>query len=378
MNDAPPIRPRTKSRKTGRTVLIMVCAVIAAVLVAVIGYLLYVVGSYYRVEDDISLSVAGEATGKAPVGEPLRLVTYNIGFGAYSADYSFFMDGGEHARAYSRQAVLDNIDGAIATVKNENPHFALFQEVDVDGTRSYHVDETARLAEALPTYERVFGQNYDSPYFLYPFHEPIGANRSGLVTFSAFDITDATRRSLPIEESLYKYLDLDRAYTVSRIPTANGKTLVLYNLHLSAYTSDGTIADEQLRLLAADMAAEYEQGNYIVAAGDFNKDLLGDSSQYFTRGGDGDFTWAKPFDRSLLPAGFSLHTGSNAPTCRNADSPFCGDGTDFVLSVDGVIVSDNVEVIACETMDIDFAYSDHDPVRLAFILQDEQKEVQDE
>ncbi len=49
---------------------------------------------------------------------------------------------------------------------------------------------------------------------------------------------------------------------------------MLYDLHLSAYTSDGTIATEQLALLLADMQAEYEKGSWCVAGGDFNKDLL--------------------------------------------------------------------------------------------------------
>ena len=54
------------------------------------------------------------------------------------------------------------------------------------------------------------------------------------------------------------------------------------SLHLSAYTSDGKIADEQLELLLCDMQAEYEAGNYVIGGGDFNKDLLeGGSEAYF-------------------------------------------------------------------------------------------------
>ncbi len=357
------------SKKTGKTVWIAICGVVGAILLLAGAYLLYVVCSYYRVTDNLPLTVSGQATEAVPVGEELKLVTHNIGFGAYSADYSFFMDGGKNARAFSKEAVLSNTDGALRTLKAEDPDFVLLQEVDVDGTRSYHVDQTQLVSQAFPGFDCVFGQNYDSPYFIYPFHEPIGANRSGLMNLSAFDITGAVRKSLPIEESLYKYLDLDRAYTVSTVPTANGKTLVLYNVHLSAYTSDGTIADEQMKLLAADMAAEYQKGNYVLAAGDFNKDLLRDSSQYFQREGEGEYTWAKPFDESLLPRGIRLYSGTNAPTCRNADAAYRGDGTDFVLSVDGMLVSDNIEVLSCETVDIGFAFSDHNPVRLIFVLQ---------
>ncbi len=351
----------------GKIVLTVALALVAAVIIALLSYATYVFCSYYRVQDDISLSIQGNATQNVPVGEKLTLMTYNVGFGAYSADYSFFMDGGTHSRALSKQAVLDNIGGALDTLKAQQPDFVLLQEVDIDGSRSYHVDQTKLFADGFPAFDRVFAQNYDSPYFLYPFNEPIGANRSGLMTFSAFDISSSTRRSLPVEDNFYKILDLDRAYTVSMIKTATGKDLVLYNVHLSAYTSDGTIADEQMRLLCADMEAQYKKGNYIIAAGDFNKDLLGDSGKYFVRP-EGEFTWAKPLDTSLLPKGITLHTGANAPTCRNADSPFRGDGTDFVLSVDGMLVSDNIEIISCLTEYVDFAYSDHNPVTLEFIL----------
>ncbi len=344
-------------------------ALVGAVLLTVLGYVLYVVLRYYRVEDNQTLRVTGDITQSAPVGEPLSLITYNIGFGAYSPDYSFFMDGGDSSRARSKEAVITNTDGVLGILQKETPTFALLQEVDVDGTRSFHVDQAARLTNALSGYNSLFAQNYDSPYFLYPFNEPIGANRSGLLTFSRYGVTAATRRRLPIEDSLYKYLDLDRAYTRAVIPTANGKQLVLYNVHLSAYTSDGNIADEQLAMLCEDMLAQYRQGHYVIAAGDFNKDLLGDSSQYFTRA-EGDFNWAQPLNTALLPAELSVHSGKNAPTCRNADSAYRGDGTDFVLSVDGVLVSDNVQVLSCETVDTNFAYSDHDPVRMQFRLND--------
>ena len=320
-------------------------------------------------EDNLTLEIEGNATGTAPVNAELSLLTYNIGFGAYSADYSFFMDGGEHSRAFSKDAVISNTNGVLKVIDAENPDLVLLQEVDTDGTRSYHVNQKNLISEKLQKFDSVFAENYDSPYFLYPPNEPIGANKSGLLTLSGFSIESSIRRSLPVENSFNKYFDLDRAYSVSVIKTDSGKDLVIYNVHLSAYTSDGTIAEDQLKILSEDMLEQYEKGNYIIAAGDFNKDMLGDSSKYFKRA-EGEYNWAAPFNNALLPDGIKSYTGSNVPTCRNADSPFRGDGTDFVLSVDGVLVSDNVEVLSCETVDTSFAYSDHNPVNLKFVLKD--------
>lgn len=343
------------------------CVALSVILLVALGYILYVVFSYHRIDDNLILDVSKEATDNAPVNTELSLITYNIGFGAYSADYSFFMDGGEHSRALSGDAVINNTNGAIETVIDINPDFLLWQEVDIDGTRSYHINQKDLINEKFTGYDSVFAQNYDSPYFLYPFNEPIGANKSGILTLSRFNIESGIRKSLPVENSLTKYLDLDRAYSVSVIKTSDGKELVLYNVHLSAYTSDGTIAEEQLKILSADMQQQYDKGNYIIAAGDFNKDMLGDSSKYFERC-EGEYNWAVPFNESLLPQGITSYSGSNVPSCRNAESAFKGDGTDFVLSVDGILVSDNVEVLRCETVDTSFAYSDHNPVYLKFIL----------
>ncbi len=354
----------TKTKK--KRILWGVLIGLGAILLLVLGYLLYVVCSYYRVEDNLTLKVEGNATAVAPVGEELTLVTYNIGFGAYSPEYSFFMDGGEYSRGLSEEAVKANTEGALKTIQAQNADFVLAQEVDVEGTRSYDVNQTAILAEGLTGYDRVFGQNYDSPYFLYPFTSPIGANRSGIMTFSKYNMTSSLRRSLPIEESLYKFLDLDRAYTRSVIPTENGRELVLYNVHLSAYTSDGTIADDQLDMLIADMQGEYQKGNYVIAAGDFNKDMLLDSSKYFD-GPDLQYNWAKGFNTAVLPEEFSIHTGKNVPSCRNTDAPY-KPGETFVVTLDGALVSDNVEVLTTTTIDNGFAYSDHQPVKVTFKL----------
>ena len=353
-----------------KRILKILCIVMATIILVVLSYLLYVVLSYHRVGDNLTLEIEGDAENIASVNTEISLLTYNIGFGAYSADYSFFMDGGEHSRALSKEAVLDNINGVMDVIASENCDLILLQEVDTDGTRSYHVNQKNLISEKYPRFDQVFAENYDSPYFLYPIHEPIGANKSGILTLSRFNINSSIRRSLPVENSLSKYFDLDRAYSVSFIKTDNGKKLVIYNVHLSAYTSDGTIADDQLKMLSEDMQAQYEKGNYIIVAGDFNKDLLGDSSKYFKRS-EGEYNWAAALNNNLLPQGIKSYSGTNAPSCRNAEAPFKGDRTDFVLSVDGALVSENIEVISCETVDTSFAYSDHNPVKLKFVLKPE-------
>ena len=283
------------------------------------------------------------------------------------------MDGGKESRARSRQAVDENMRGEVSLVKDLSPDFALFQEVDIYGTRSWHIGEDAYLDDVMGNSEfnKVFAQNYDSPYLFYPLINPHGANQSGILTLSRHPISSAVRRSLPIETGIMKLVDLDRCYSVSRVPMENGRELVLYNLHLSAYTSDGTIATEQLEMLCADMLAEYENGNYCVAGGDFNKDLLGNSAEIFGVAGGENDTWAQPIPEGTIPAGLTLVApfDETAPTasCRTASEPYSIETT-FRLTVDGFLVSDNVEVVDSAVLDAGFLYSDHNPVWMDFKL----------
>ena len=354
--------------------------IILVILLIVAAYLVYVMVSYHRLPDKLTLEVnrtgnqaAFEQDRQVEVGKYYWIMTYNIGFGAYRNDYSFFMDGGRESRARSRQAVDENMRGIVAFVEDLSPDFALFQEVDTDGTRSWHIDETAYLSDVMTgcEFDEVFAQNYDSPYLFYPLIQPHGANQSGIVTLSRHPISSAVRRSLPIETGIMKLVDLDRCYSVSRIPVESGRELVLYDLHLSAYTSDGSIATEQLELLLADMQAEYEAGNWCVAGGDFNKDLLGDSSAYFGEA-DQDYSWAQPipdeaFDGVDITLIAPLDESDPVPSCRNADGPY--HPGQYVLTVDGFLVSANVEVREAQVIETGFAYSDHEPVEMTFVLQ---------
>lgn len=357
-------------RKMKRWVRVVLCVVLALVLL-VGAYAAYVFIDYHRL-GDMALSAEGEASVAAVErGREYTVISYNIGFGAYEYDYGFFMDGGTESRAWSEGRLMVNLAHIAEYMSRQLADFYLVQEVDIDSTRSYHVDEREELYRALPGLCHVFAQNYDSPYLFYPITQPHGASRSGLLTFSIAEITSAWRVELPVETGFMKLLDLDRCYSVSRIPVDGGKELILYNLHLSAYTSDGTIATEQLEVLLADMQAEYEAGNWCVAGGDFNKDLLGDSSRYFGVA-DQAYSWAQPipegtFDGFDIELVAPLDEEDPVPSCRNADSAY--HPGQYVLTVDGFMVSKNVSVSEAEVIGTGFQWSDHEPVTMTFTLQ---------
>ncbi|MBR0508091.1 MAG: endonuclease/exonuclease/phosphatase family protein [Clostridia bacterium] len=343
--------------------------VLAAIILIVAGYFAYVFISYHRIGDQ-PIDVNGAAKASIETGTEYKIVSYNIGFGAYEDDFGFFMDGGDRAWAWSKERLDKNLNNIAKLLADQKADLYLVQEVDIGSTRSYHFDEREYLIPALNGFAYTFAQNYDSPFLFYPITQPHGSAKSGLLTFSSAPIREAERVELPIESGLTKLLDLDRCYSKNRIPLSNGKELVLYNLHLSAYTSDGTIATEQLKNLIGDMQAEYQNGNYCIAGGDFNKDLLGDSSKYFGKS-DKEYTWAQPIPEETFD-GFNVRLvapideANPVASCRNADGPY--HPGQYKLTVDGFMVTDNVEVIKADVIDVAFRYSDHNPVEMLFKL----------
>ena len=354
-------------KKAGK---ILLKVLLALVLIAA-AYIAYVFIAYHRIGDQ-TLAPENPASAEKEIrtGEALSVTSWNIGFGAYESDYGFFMDGGHESWAWSKERLDANLKKIGALLAEQHSDLYLIQEVDMDSTRSYHFDERKYLTDALPGLACAWAQNYDSPFLMYPFYQPHGASKSCLMTFSKAGITKAERVELPIENGFTKFLDLDRCYSRQYIPTDDGKQLVLYNLHLSAYTSDGTIATEQLKLLLADMQGEYEKGSYCIAGGDFNKDLLGDSKKVFGVEG-AEYSWAQPIPEETfrdtdirLVAPFD--PADPKPSCRNADSAY--HKGQYVITVDGFLLSPNVTFLGADVLSTGFTYSDHDPVRMNFIL----------
>ena len=353
----------------------LLCIILAIVIIAA-AYLAYCLIAFHRIGDDTALDASPTGISVIPtIDTEYDIVSWNIGFGAYEDDYGFFMDGGTQSWAWSKERLDANLTAIANLLYEQQANFYFIQEVDIDSTRSYHFDERTYLTDPgrknLQYYSHTFAQNYDSPFLFYPFTQPHGTCRAGLMTFSRYGIKSAVRKELPIERGLTKFLDLDRCFSVNRIPVDNGKELVLINFHLSAYTSDGTIATEQLHIVLDYMQEEYKKGNYCIAGGDFNKDILGDSSVYFGKS-DIEYTWAQPipegtFDNYNVTLEAPLDKASPVPSSRNADGPY--HQGQYVLTIDGFMVTDNVKVTGSEVIDTQFKYSDHNPVSMTFILQ---------
>ncbi len=354
--------------------LIILGSVVGCLLLAVVGYVMYFFIKFDRIEDMQTLAVHEnpkfDSSEICETDKEYSVMSYNLGFGAYSNTFDFFMDGGTQSWADSENTVYKNLNGALNKIKARTPEFIFLQEVDEHSTRSYYINELDFINLILENYDYTYAYNYyKSPFIIYPFEEPHGTITSGIATYSKYEITDSHRRSLPISDSFSKVIDLDRCYSVSRVPVENGKELVLFNVHLSAYGSDESVRQGQTSMLFGEMKAEYDAGNYVICGGDFNHDLIS------PEGSEGYSTWACPFPRSVIPEHFSLamdlfgedFKNKLQMSCRDCDEPYTrGHTNEFI--VDGFIVSDNVSVLDYNNLNTGYIYSDHEPVHMKFKL----------
>ncbi|MDI9504325.1 MAG: hypothetical protein QM205_05250 [Bacillota bacterium] len=424
-------------------ILGVLASLFALVMFTLEFYVAYVLLSYKRVgtrEIEVNQRSA-IAINLNDIGtKEFTITTFNIGFGAYSRPYSFFMDEGEYkeefisvnkskttkgiyAKGLSKEDTIKNTKGAFEMIKKQvneenNPlvDFALYQEVDIRSHRAYKINQFEEAILTHPSYSYTRAINYDSAYLAYPFNDPIGASKSAVATFSRYKIESAKREELPISTGFSKLFDLDRCYSKHEFKIeGSSKKLFIYNVHLSAYDATGEIRSGQMKKLKADIKDTLDWNgvqNYVVVGGDFNHDLVVDNPlydintipwwdnyeidgtkaswyNYFRLGGNLSADGEKDF---VVEDHIKAFTGVNIPTCRDASVPY-GDLNNngildnFVVSIDGFLVSDNIEVIETVTIGsgghneveeplessapgagFGFIYSDHNPVKMRFKL----------
>jgi len=341
--------------------------VIALVLVAAVGLIGWLSITEYKPDDIEALEVSGAASDRqAKVGEMISLLSMNVGYGGLGAEQDFFMDGGTMTRPDDKAVVEENLRGVLSGLGLRKADIYLLQEVDRDSYRSHFVDEAEFFRRGLGG-NLAFAYNYNCDFVPFPW-PPLGKVKSGLATYTAFEVTEASRESLPVPFSWpVRAANLKRCLLTERIPVADtDKELVIVNLHLEAY-DDGEGKIAQTKQLMQLLKAEYAKGNYVIAGGDFNQVFEDAKAAYPVL--KAEYWQPGELKNSDLPDGFRYAFDASVPTCRLLNAPYSGVRAQTQLYViDGFIVSDNLHINLVETVDLNFAHSDHHPVYLQVTL----------
>ncbi|SMP06130.1 Metal-dependent hydrolase, endonuclease/exonuclease/phosphatase family [Laceyella tengchongensis] len=331
------------------------------------AFLLYVTLTDYEPEPALPLTVINNASQKLTTGVPFTVTTFNIGYAGLDKDQDFFMDGGTRSRAASKEQTAKNLSKILSFLKREASSFYLLQEVDVDSSRSYHINQQAAMRQHLPDYGLVFAQNYLVSWVPVPVFDPMGSVNGGLVTLSKYQLKQSTRFSLYGKEDWPQQpFDLDRCIMENRIPLENGKELILVNLHLSAFDKGGKVRKQQLAFLKEFMQRHVQAGNYLILGGDWNHLIPGTAPKRF-KAKESWPEWMQTIPSDFLPKGFTWVADGSVPTSRTLALPF-KQGINFQSNIDGFLISSNVEVKRVYGHSLQFEYSDHNPVTAEFVL----------
>ncbi len=294
--------------------------------------------------------------------DTIQVLSWNIGYAGLDSTMDFFKDGGKRTRQTKEQTEA-NLQAISSFLKAHSyVDFCLLQEVDAKAHRSYKIDELTELSHSLAEHLAFFGLNYKSAFVPVPVTDPMGSVESGIVVFSRYVPSEVTRHSYSSREGWPTYLfSLSRCCLTLRFPLTSGHELVLVNTHNSAF-DDGELRKRELDSLKTFMLNEERKGNYVLAGGDWNHTPPGYPATTGTK-------YFRPMviDSTLMPKEWQwIYDGSIASN-RFMNTPYRKGETELTL-LDFFLCSPNIQCISVQTIDLDFANSDHNPVLITVVL----------
>jgi endonuclease/exonuclease/phosphatase family metal-dependent hydrolase len=311
------------------------------------------------------------ATSNEHAGDTLRILIWNVGYCGLGAEMDFFNDGGKMVRPKEEQVAgyLKAVSMFLGTMK-DSVDFALLQEVDRNSKRSYFADQVPIIAEQLNGFSQTFALNYDVKFVPVPFqfpYTPYGKTYSGLLSLSRFNPTSSLRVQYPggfgWPTKLYM---LDRCALEQRFKLKSGKELLLVNTHNTAYDETGEIKKIELEFMKKRYENEAPKGVSVIIGGDWNQVPPSFSSTAFSNNISDGYT-PQALDKSMLPAAFKVSYDSTLATNRSNVSKFEA-GKTYTTLIDYFVSSPNVEIISVRTIDMQFRWSDHQPVILNCVV----------
>jgi endonuclease/exonuclease/phosphatase family metal-dependent hydrolase len=310
--------------------------------------------------DEVEELSSHEFSMTIPPSDTLRFFSWNIGYSGLGENMDFFYDGGRMVIP-SRKQFDKYLHGILTTLKkNSSSDFFLLQEVDIEAKRSYRIPLNDTIASELPPMSNAFGINYASNFIPTPIAFPMGSVLSGVNTLASYLPKRTVRHALYTNFSWPKRLFLPhRCFLVNRHPMGNGQQLVVVNVHLSAY-DDGNMRDKQLHEVLHFAFSEFNEGNYVVVGGDWNQTPPGYQSTYTDPAGH---FIPKSIPHGAIPREWRWVYDEHTPTNRSLETNYTKNTPTSIL--DFFLVSPNIQVVESHTLDHNFKYSDHNPIKMS-------------
>ena len=295
-----------------------------------------------------------------PMNGTLSVTTWNIGYAGMGAEADFVMDLGEQKRPLSAQHVETNLQAIGAHLASLDTDVIFLQEAARPSFSTYQIDVLDHVERALPDHGMMYKAEAETRFLPPPIRTSVGS-----AIFSRHAARSAERRALPLEPT-YVAGTFRKAYRmhILRLTEDTGVEWVLINVHLSTFdTPEDDVRGAQVKALMAFAQSEYQAGRHVVIGGDWNLRL---SPTEFPHNTDERFRfWIRDFPQEQVPADWHWAVDAEVPTVRTAHKPYVA-GENYVLIIDGFLVSPNVETVSVQADDLGFRNTDHHPVRASF------------
>ena len=342
---------------------VLVSSLLIIVIAAIIGIgagIVYLTANEYSPDSVEAVDFYGSPTITVNAGDKLKVMTYNISFGAIGRDSDYYTDGGKTTEPPESSFINENIDSIIELSMGQMAHINFFQQVDINAKRSCAIDEANLISNGMYGRSSAFAFDQKCKYVPKPYTAGIGEIESGILTLTRFAPTKAERRALS-DGCGWPVSTWERkpAMLVERVKLENSsKELVLINLNFDMYGAQ-TVRKSEYKELCEFMQMEFSKGNYIIAGGSFAS-LLPSVSK--TKNPPVNTMYFEPVELTTenLTGGWKYCTDDSSPTMRLLDAPY--DGNSNVYVTDGFITSPNTIVERTTTIDTDFRFSSHNPV----------------
>ena len=299
--------------------------------------------------------------------ENISIISWNIGYCGLGKEMDFFYEGGKKMRPNKElfKTYLNSVFNIVSAM--DSVDFLLLQEVDFYARRTYYTHQDSLFMQALPAFSSTKAINYNVPFIPFPVFKPMARVNSGMMTFSRYIPEWAHRISYPGSYTWpMNVFFLDRCFIIMRFELDEKKDLYVINTHNSAYSDAGDIRLTELLFLRSFVLDLYSRGHYVVVGGDWNQSPPGFKPDEI-KNGDKIQSTGNPLAMDFLPKGWNWIYDNSMPTNRDVNISY-QKGTTNTTILDYFLCSPNIEVNKVKTIDMNFSYSDHNPIYLNISL----------
>jgi len=293
------------------------------------------------------------------LNDTVSFLSWNIGYAGMGQYVDFFYDGGKTVVPdynYYKEC-LDSICYTLS-LYDRLCDIILLQEVDFNSKRSYYENQKKIIDRIMVRKKNSDSLiNYQVPFISFPLLKPLGKVCAGLLTLSNYKPVLSLKIFFDKTYSWPKQIFfLDRGILIHAYRTKKSKFLFVINIHLSAFDDAKEARIKELNVLKLIITRILQNNHYLIIAGDWN---INPPNYKFCNQNKLKHFYTELNNFHLENANF--YYDSIVPTNRKANMPYIKNITP-VTTLDYVLFSNNVKLINYKAIDLEFKFSDHNPI----------------